>query len=359
MTIRRRPVQGAAPVGGPRCGSAGKEVVTAHIFLHHFVDVAELRRRPPHTGLVATRSTLNTRWVTLVMVAALVCSVVVVWGLIQITGQSPASSSTPSASDSPAPSAAGSPAGTDGSSAAPTTETPDTSGSEVNVSDVNGSDVVGSDVVGSDVNASDTTRGSTTTTATPAPLLPGSALRLPAAWTGTAELTITVLGRCAATGGTSSYTRSAALALQGPVVGTGPFDDPNPMSMTLGISPAGIPGVSVYSASTGKDGTVHRTWWLTSGTAPDAQGRTLLSGVLIDDQPVSGALPPNLLVDNETDLQPCESGGTVRVPRTLAAGSTVTGWVSATDGHLDLTAKTTDGERALTAVITLSRKPAA
>ena len=48
----------------------------------------------------------------------------------------------------------------------------------------------------------------------------------------------------------------------------------------------------------------------------------MLSGVLIDDQPVSGVLPPNLLVDNETDLQPCESGGTVRVPRTLAAGST-------------------------------------
>ena len=129
--------------------------------------------------------------------------------------------------------------------------------------------------------------------------------------------------------------------------------------MTLGITPTGIPGVSVYSASTDKSGTVHRTWWLTSSAAPDVEGRTMLSGVLIDDQPVSGVLPPNLLVDNETDLQPCESGGTVRVPRTLAAGSTLTGWVSATDGHLDLTAKTADGERALTAVITLSRKPAA
>ncbi len=41
----------------------------------------------------------------------------------------------------------------------------------------------------------------------------------------------------------------------------------------------------------------------------------MLSGVLIDDQPVHGVLPPNLLVDNETDLQPCESGGTVRVPQ--------------------------------------------
>jgi hypothetical protein len=65
------------------------------------------------------------------------------------------------------------------------------------------------------------------------------------------------------------------------------------------------------------------------------------------------------LVDNETDLQPCESGGTVRVPRTLAAGSRVTGWVSATEAHLDVTATTTDGERAVTAVVTLSRRPGA
>ncbi len=81
--------------------------------------------------------------------------------------------------------------------------------------------------------------------------------------------------------------------------------------------------------------------------------------MLIDDQPVAGALPPNLLVDNETDLQPCESGGTVRVPRTLAAGSRVTGWVSATEGHLDVTATTADGERAVTAVVTLTRRPGA
>ena len=43
---------------------------------------------------MATRNTLSTRWVTVIMVVALVCSVAVVWGLIQITGRSPASSST-------------------------------------------------------------------------------------------------------------------------------------------------------------------------------------------------------------------------------------------------------------------------
>jgi hypothetical protein len=168
-------------------------------------------------------------------------------------------------------------------------------------------------------------------------------------------MTITVLGRCAATGGKSSYTRNADLALQGPVQGTGPYDDPNPFSMTLGITPAGIPGLSIYSASTDQSGGVHRTWWMSTGALPD--GRTSISGVLIDDQPVSGVLPPNLLVDNETDLQPCETGGTVRVARTLAAGSTVQGWVSATEGHLELSATTADGERAVAAVVTLTRGP--
>ena len=55
-----------------------------------------------HTGLMAARQHPEHPWVTVIMVVALVCSVVVVWGLIQITGQSPASSSTrrPSASAS-------------------------------------------------------------------------------------------------------------------------------------------------------------------------------------------------------------------------------------------------------------------
>jgi len=283
---------------------------------------------------MATRNTLSTRWVTLIMVAALVCSVAVVWGLIQITGESPASSSTAPASESASQSAAD--PGTDVSSSDRTTTT------------------------AAETNSLRPSAGSAVSTAlTPAPILPGSAVRLPAAWTGTAEMSISVLGRCATSGGTSSYTRSAELALQGPVVGNGAFDDPNPLSMTLGITPAGIPGLAIYSASTDRSGEVHRTWWLSSGTDQAAPERTTLSGVLIDDQPVAGALPPNLLVDNETDLQPCESGGTVRVPRTLAAGSRVTGWVSATEAHLDVTATTTDGERAVTAVVTLSRRPGA
>ena len=62
---------------------------------------------------MATRNTLSTRWVTVIMVAALVCSVAVVWGLIQITGESPASSSTAPASESASQSAADSGTGAD------------------------------------------------------------------------------------------------------------------------------------------------------------------------------------------------------------------------------------------------------
>jgi hypothetical protein len=293
---------------------------------------------------MATR-TLSTRWVTVIMVVALVCSVVVVWGLIQITGQSPASSSTPSAGGSSASASA--------SASAPTSDESGSIASGAGSGPPPSAEPVATERV------SNATETSPRTTATPAPILPGSDLQLPAAWTGVAEMTITVLGRCASTGGTSSYTRSADLALQGPVVGSGPFDDPNPLSLTLGITPSGIPGLSVYSASTEGSGAVRRTWWLTTGagTGPAGDSRTLLSGVLIDDQPVRGVLPPNLLVDNETDLQPCEAGGTVRVPRTLATGSTLTGWVSAAQAHLDLSATTVDGERSVTAVVDLTRKP--
>ena len=279
-----------------------------------------------------------------IMVAALACSVAVVWGLIQITGESPAASSTTSvsAADSALPSTSDSadPGFTGDSALEVTPPQPSTSPS-------------------SPPGASGVTRPRITTPVTPAPILPGSGLPLPAAWTGTAELTITVLGRCAAAGGTSAYTRTAELALQGPVVGSGPIDDPNPISMTLGITPAGIPGVSIYSASTDEAGMARRTWWLGTAADPAIADRTQLSGVLIDNQPVRGVLPPNLLVDNETDLQPCESGGTVRVPRPLAAGSTFTGWVSPTQAHLDLAATTADGERVVTAVVDLSRSPGA
>ena len=64
-------------------------------------------------------------------------------------------------------------------------------------------------------------------------MLPGSLVQLPAAWTGKADVTVTVLGRCAATGGTSSYSLTADLALQRPVVGSaGPVNAWNGTGIT-------------------------------------------------------------------------------------------------------------------------------
>ncbi len=303
-----------------------------------------------HTGVMPPRRILSTRWVTVIMVVALVCSIAVVWSLIQVTGGTPASSSAPPVSESAAGGASAGTASTDPTSASAGTGS---SPSRPTVRTTDGSPAApGSPDSGTPQPSSSLLMPSTAT------VLPGSALPLPAAWTGTAELTITVLGRCAKAGGTSSYTREADLALQIPAAGSGPIGDANPLSLTLGITPAGVPGLSVYSAATGPDGAVRRTWWLATGTsaAPKGAGRTELFGVLIDDQPIDGVLPPNLLVDNETDLQPCDNSSTVRAPRILAAGSTLTGWVDVTAGHLDLKATTTDGERSVSAAITLSRR---
>src|SRR6478735_364974 len=120
---------------------------------------------------MATRNTLSTRWVTVIMVVALLCSVVVVWGLIQITGQSPASSSTPSAS--PPASDSGRPTGPSGSSDTRTAVPPSATADSADPRVADGSRSRGTDLP--------------TAVTTIAPALPGTGLPLPAAWTGTAE----------------------------------------------------------------------------------------------------------------------------------------------------------------------------
>lgn len=306
---------------------------------------------------MAGRPTTSTRWVTGILVAALVACVVVVVGLIQVTG---GSSSAPG-SDEPSP-----------SSASP-------SGSPSSAASRSASSSAGS--------ASVSTSGGPTTTPVE---LAGSGLVLPAAWSGSADLTITVHGRCEATGGTSLYTRPAQFALQvsppspasssatstvdsAVASGEGSASDrpsavpatpstiglppAGPVSMSLGITSTDVPGLSIYSTSSGRDGSIRRTWQVEAAADPSAPERTLISATLVDDQPLGGALPPNLLVDSETDLQPCETDSGVRLTRPLAKGATVTGWVSATDAVLQVNANTTDGERSVKADLTLTRTP--
>lgn len=334
--------------------------------------------------MAAARPTTSTRWVVGIMVAALLASVLVVVGLIEITGQSP--SSAGGSSESPAPSSGDSSGGTAVPSASPD------AGSSAGPS------------------ASGGVSGSTGPTTTPV-VLAGSGLDLPAAWTGTADMTITVQGRCAETGGTSFYTRPAQFALQvsptapattasagaggsasasesagSPAAAPsaapsgapgGPSGDPaapasepapspttavppvpaGPVSMTLGITSTDVPGLSLYSTSSSRDGSIRRTWVVETAADPANPDRTLVTATLADDQPLGGALPPNLLVDSETDLLPCETGNGVRLPRPLARGATVTGWVSATQAALDVAAATTDGERTVQAHLDLTRTP--
>lgn len=288
---------------------------------------------------MARRSAISPRWVIVVLVAALVCSVVVVWALVRITGNAasdggtdPSGAAVGSASDPPSAAA---------SATAPTAAPPVSTAPEA-----------------TSVPAGATRSTHTADGTDPPPVLPGSGVSVPAAWRGTSELTITVDGDCAATGGTSTYSNlTTDLALQAPVTGTDPFGDPNPFSMTLGVTPTAIPGLALYSAAADDQGLVRRTWWLAVGTDPAAPDRTVLSGALIADRPVDGDLPPNLLVDNETDLLPCQSGRPTGVSRTLRAGASLSGWVSPTAAVIDLTGSTTDGERTVHLHAELQRLP--
>ncbi|TKV60987.1 hypothetical protein FDO65_04875 [Nakamurella flava] len=290
---------------------------------------------------MARRSAISPRWLVVVLVTALTCSAVVVWALVRITGRAggdAAADPTSVAASGPVSEPPTTSETNPGPSTAPPSSTP-TAADEPSSSRATRSDGV-------------------TGAVRPPPVLPGSGLSVPAAWTGTAELTITVEGDCAATGGTSTYSGlTTDLALQAPVTGSDPFGDPNLVSMTLGVTPAAIPGLALYSAALDDQGAVRRTWWLAVGTDPSAPDRTVLSGALIADRPVEGDLPPNLLVDNETDLLPCQSGRATGVSRTLGAGSSLTGWVSATSAVIDVTGSTTDGERAVRMHAELQRLP--
>jgi hypothetical protein len=188
-------------------------------------------------------------------------------------------------------------------------------------------------------------------------MLAGSDITLPAAWSGTAKITVTVLGSCAG-GNSSVYTDTPAdLALDLPqneasavaptVTRSLPDNEP---TLTLGVNAAEVPSLAVYSSAIDDAGAFHRYWQLQ--LTPDSD-RTEIRGTL-SDQPADGD-HPNIMVDAETSLQPCETAGTVGLPRVLAPGSTLSGWVSQTSAKLTLRAKTTDGKRSVLVQMTATR----
>lgn len=188
-------------------------------------------------------------------------------------------------------------------------------------------------------------------------VLPQSGVVLPAAWTGAAKVTITVLGDCA-TGNSSVYAdlpadlaldlvQNEANAAQTPVPAGADADD---VTLTLGVNSSGVPSLALYSSQINESGELQRLWDL---SVTDASGRTPIDGTLVA-QPADGSTP-NMMVDSETSLQPCESAGTVSLPRALADGATLSGWVSATSAAVTLHGTTTDGKRTVTVEIAAHR----
>jgi hypothetical protein len=164
---------------------------------------------------------------------------------------------------------------------------------------------------------------------------------------------VTVLGACADTGGTSTYSLPVDLALDRPARwGSGrPIDQ---LRFSLGINPTGVPNVVAYSVLPDGAGLPQRSWSITA--APGDAGRTTLDGRVFSNRAVDGVIP-NLLTDAETDLLPCDDGSAVKAPRALAPGATVTGWVDPDRAELTLQADTVDGARRLTAVVVADRVP--
>lgn len=187
--------------------------------------------------------------------------------------------------------------------------------------------------------------------------LPNSQVVLPAAWSGVAKVTITVLGECAATNSSVYADLPADLALDliqneanaaqtSLPAGASPGD----ITLTLGVNSSGVPSLALYSSQVDEQGTLQRFWNL---KVTGDTNRTLIHGTLTA-QPVDGSTP-NMMVDAETSQQPCESLGTVSLPRALAGGATIDGWVTSDSASLTLKGVTTDKKRMVSVEITARR----
>jgi hypothetical protein len=290
---------------------------------------------------MVTGSRRSARWIIAVLAGALLASAVVVYALVRIT----------------------TPADGDGSDATPVTTSSTHEPTAASPTDT--ADTVLQSVMTSPPPTATATvlspAGTFTATesvpSTTMSALPQSDVILPAAWSGVAKVTVTVLGECASAN-SSVYAdlpadlafdlvQNEANAAQLPVPAGAHPDD---VTMTLGVNPSGVPSLALYSSQIGETGIWQQFWQLTLS----ADGaRTRVRGTLTA-QATDGSTP-NMMVDAETSLQPCESVGTVSLPRALANGASLDGWVSTTSASLTVNGTTTDGKRKVSVDITAER----
>lgn len=285
----------------------------------------------------------HARWTALIISIALVASAIITFTLVRITapaGEGPDIATTGTTLT----------ATSAGSSSAASDQQPTTARTSPSSAP---SSTVTSSAAESSVPTSRSTSRSGTSTAAPTTetsVLNGSGVVLPAAWAGSAKVTVRVLGDCSTSTPSVYGDVTANLALDltrnelaSSTVATTAPKPPNAPTLTLGVGTDQLPKLTVYSSAIDETGAFQRYWNIT--LTPDGN-RTHVTGTLTDA--ASDGNNPNFLADSETSLQPCESAGTVSLPRPLATGSTVTGWVTTTRAQLTLRASTTDGKRAVT-----------
>lgn len=316
------------------------------------------------------------RWIAAVLAAALVGSAVVVYLLIRVTAPaaggdtgltttstdpagSPSARPDPLAQTTSAPSTAMSPPAATDQAEVSTVRRSSGSGGQSEDSSVPTTSAPGIATSDPATSTADPSWPSSTATSAPSSLLPGSAVPVPAAWSGTATVDITVTGTCPG-GAPSRYSVPADIALDiagGGASGTrttavGTADPDVAPTLTIGVNAAATPSVAVYSASVDNSGTFHRFWALTLAAAGT---RTAISGTVVDDNALAGD-NPNVLVDAVQSPAGCGSAPVTGLPRVLAVGSTLNGWVDANAAEFTLKAATTDGQRSITITVTAIRR---
>lgn len=297
----------------------------------------------------------NARWVAVALVGALAACALVVYALVRLTSPGGIGDAGDGSGDVTA--VASTQASADTASGSDGTHTVSDSTGDVDPSDP-GTSASSASSPPSTTSSTDSLLSSPRVPPTTSSRLPASQVMLPASWSGTAKVTVTVRGECASVSPSVYRDMPADLALDlvqneanSAEIGLPEGAKPGDVTLTLGINPNGVPALAVYSSQIDADGQWQRYWRL--DLTPDGD-HTVIRGTLVNQS--GDGTSPNTMIDAETSLQPCESAGTVSFPKLLAQGATLDGWVSATRASMTLHAATTDGKRQIDVEFEAERK---